>query len=110
MFRNSCTVILRLILALLSLMLAGCGGLPVSATPSLTITASPPPSPTRELNDSASKIDETLSALSAEEEFAGAVLVAQNGEVLLSRGYGLADREKNLLNTPPNQVSSGLDH
>jgi CubicO group peptidase (beta-lactamase class C family) len=81
-------------------MLAGCGGPPGSATPSPTTTSSPPPSPTLELDDSASKIDKTLNALTAKEEFTGAVLVARNGEVILSQGYGLADQEKNLPNTP----------
>lgn len=32
--------------------------------------------------------------------FDGAVLVARNGQVLLSKGYGFADREKKISNTP----------
>lgn len=34
------------------------------------------------------------------EGYSGAVLVAQNGEVILRKGYGLADRERKIQNTP----------
>jgi CubicO group peptidase (beta-lactamase class C family) len=33
-------------------------------------------------------------------KFSGAVLVAKGGEVILSKGYGIANRESNALNTP----------
>ena len=39
------------------------------------------------------ELDRELSRLARAEEFAGAVLVARGDEVLLSEGYGLADRE-----------------
>ena len=32
--------------------------------------------------------------------FSGLVLVAQNGQVILSQGYGFADRKQNIANTP----------
>lgn len=32
--------------------------------------------------------------------FSGAVLVAEKGEILLNKGYGLADKDNNILNTP----------
>jgi len=32
--------------------------------------------------------------------YSGAVLVAQNGEIVLQKGYGLADRERKIQNTP----------
>jgi CubicO group peptidase (beta-lactamase class C family) len=72
-------------------------------------TESPPPSPSRELeaDHPASKIDKTLSFLTEEELFTGTVLVAQNGEVLLNQGYGLADRDKNLPNTPQTKYRLG---
>ena len=107
MFRYSYIDAVRLILVLLSLMLVGCGGLSVSVTQSPTPTASPPPSPTLEPEDPASKIDQTLTFLTERESFTGAVLVARNGEVLLSQGYGLADREKNLPNTPQTKYRLG---
>jgi CubicO group peptidase (beta-lactamase class C family) len=34
------------------------------------------------------------------EGYAGAVLVAQNGEIILNKGYGFADRERKIQNTP----------
>ena len=107
MFRYLCIDVFRLTLIVLSLMLAGCGVQLVSLTQPPTGTASPPPSLTPELDESTSKIDEILNSLTAKEEFTGAVLVAQNGEVLLSRGYGLADRDKNLPNTPQTKYRLG---
>lgn len=35
-----------------------------------------------------------------EEGYSGAVLVAQNGKIILLKGYGLADRERKIQNTP----------
>lgn len=45
-------------------------------------------------------IDAYLQSLEEEGAFSGAVLVAREGQVLLSKGYGLADREEGVLNTP----------
>ena len=41
-----------------------------------------------------------LMASFTKEGYSGAVLVAQNGEVILRKGYGLADRERKIQNTP----------
>ncbi len=46
------------------------------------------------------RIDDYLSELANEGEFSGSVLVARQGEVLLSKGYGLADRVTQTPNTP----------
>ena len=107
MFRHSYMDVICLTMIVFSLMLAGCGGQSVFVTQSLTATASPSPSPTLELDESASKIDEILTSLTEKEEFTGAVLVAGNGEVLLSRGYSLADRDKNIPNTPQTKYRLG---
>jgi len=107
MFRYSYIDAVRLILVLLSLMLAGCGELSVSVTQSPTATASPTLSPTSDPEDPASNIDKTLMFLTERESFTGAVLVARNGEVILSQGYGLADRDKNLPNTPQTKYRLG---
>jgi len=56
---------------------------------------------------SASKIDDLLSSLAERDSFTGAVLVARNGKVLLSKGYGLADRDKNLPNNPQTKYRLG---
>jgi CubicO group peptidase (beta-lactamase class C family) len=98
MFRCVCNVI-HLSLLVLSLMLSGCIGPSVSITQPPTALESPP-SPTVTPESPASKIDKALNFLTEREAFTGAVLVAQNGKVLLSQGYGLADRDKNLPNTP----------
>ena len=45
-------------------------------------------------------LDTYLQQTARNGNFAGAVLVAQNGRVILSKGYGLADQSQNLPNTP----------
>ena len=87
-------------LLVLSLTLSGCVGASISVPTSPTATESPPPSATSAADDPALKIDKVLSSLTEREAFTGAVMVVRNGEVLFSRGYGLADREKHLPNTP----------
>lgn len=52
-------------------------------------------------------IDAYLDALVDEDRFSGAFLLAQNGEVLLSRGYGMADRDAGIENTPETQFHIG---
>jgi CubicO group peptidase (beta-lactamase class C family)/lysophospholipase L1-like esterase len=42
----------------------------------------------------AEELDKILQELTSANQFSGSFLVAQNGQVILSRGYGLADREK----------------
>ncbi len=44
------------------------------------------------------RMDRVIQASVAQGEFSGSVLVARDGEVLLDRGYGLANREWNLAN------------
>ena len=38
--------------------------------------------------DAAQKIDQLLGAYAADESFSGTVLVAENGHVILQKGYG----------------------
>jgi CubicO group peptidase (beta-lactamase class C family) len=106
MFRHLCNVV-YLSLLVLSLILSGCIGPSVPITQSPTATESAPPSPTLAPKGPASKIDKALTSLTEREAFTGAVLVAQNGEVLLSQGYDLADRDKNLPNTPQTKYRLG---
>lgn len=89
MSRGAYTVRVRLGVFLVSLALVTCGGLAVTVTP-----AAPPV-----LYGPAARIDELLSSSTEEEAFTGAVLVAQNGEILFSQGYGMADRGMNVPNT-----------
>ncbi len=46
------------------------------------------------------RLDALLTDMTTQGLFSGAVLVAQDGEVLLEQGYGLANREDGVLNTP----------
>ena len=105
MFRYSNIDIVRLSLVVLSLMLTNCAGQSVAITPS--ITESPLLSPTLESESLSSKIDKTLNLLTKRDAFTGAVLVARNGEVLFSQGYGLADRDQDLPNTPQTKYRLG---
>lgn len=53
--------------------------------------------------DIRSRLDSVAGAYAKSQSFSGAVLVAKGGEVLLSKGYGLADREtgrRNMADTP----------
>lgn len=45
------------------------------------------------------KLDDLMTDFS-KEGYSGAVLVAQNGEIISHKGYGLADRERKIQNTP----------
>jgi CubicO group peptidase (beta-lactamase class C family) len=82
---------------MLSLVLTACGGRVVTMTPVMLPSLEGP----------AAKIDQLLNSLTSDGSFTGAVLVAQNGEVLLSRGYGLADRDRNFPNTPQTKYRIG---
>ncbi|HKX32160.1 MAG TPA: serine hydrolase [Blastocatellia bacterium] len=57
--------------------------------------------------DLASKIDEYMSALAKQERFSGSVLVARDGKVLFSRGYGMANLEFEVPNTPQTKFRIG---
>jgi CubicO group peptidase (beta-lactamase class C family)/pimeloyl-ACP methyl ester carboxylesterase len=53
------------------------------------------------------KADSYLSKLTKARLFSGSVLIARNGKVLLSQGYGEADREKHLVNTAQTKFRIG---
>jgi CubicO group peptidase (beta-lactamase class C family) len=58
-------------------------------------------------NGKAEKIDALLSAYTKYHEFNGAVLVAEKGNVILRKGYGLADMEWSIPNTPDTKFRLG---
>ena len=58
-------------------------------------------------DDPARAVSAKASSLAAEEDFAGAVLVAHHGKVLLRQAYGLADRERKIAATPDTQYRLG---
>ena len=90
----------QFIIVLFSLLLSACGGASVSITPSPTATEAPLSSPIPTRSDPAAEIDRILTFLTERGSFTGAVLVAHDGAVLFSQGYGLADRDKQIPNTP----------
>lgn len=55
---------------------------------------------TRTAENSAAQIDAYLSQLTREQRFSGSALVARQGEILLSKGYGMGDMENRVPNTP----------
>ena len=60
------------------------------------ITACTTPSPKSHIEE----IDDYLTQMTQEEAFSGAVLIAHEGEILLSKGYGMANLAEQIPNTP----------
>ena len=54
-----------------------------------------------------SQADAYLSKLTKAKLFSGSVLLERNGKVLVRKGYGKADREKHLVNTPQTKFRIG---
>jgi CubicO group peptidase (beta-lactamase class C family) len=54
-----------------------------------------------------SKLDEYINAYVELGKFSGSVLVAKEGKILLSRGYGMANREHGVPNTPQTKFRLG---
>src|SRR5687767_8743753 len=57
--------------------------------------------------EEAQKLQAYLQACADVEDFSGSVLVAKNGQLLLARGYGLANREHKVANTPQTKFRLG---
>jgi len=79
----------------------------------VTLTVGFPPQATGEVptgpvvsGETGAKVDELLSRL-AGFGYSGAVIVAKDGEVILSKGYGLADRKNNVAVTPQTVFTIG---
>ena len=53
------------------------------------------------------KFDEYLSAITKQGRFTGSVLVAREGKVLFSQGYGMANLEFDIPNTPQTKFRLG---
>jgi CubicO group peptidase (beta-lactamase class C family) len=51
--------------------------------------------------------DEYLNGLVKEDRFSGAVLLSRNGKIVLSKGYGLANRETGTPNSPRTKLRLG---
>jgi CubicO group peptidase (beta-lactamase class C family) len=57
--------------------------------------------------DTTVKFDEYLSALAKQDRFMGSVLVARDGKVVFSKGYGMANLEFDIPNTPNTKFRLG---
>lgn len=93
--------LIKLIFCGIILITFGCAGQPTPiSTPTIL-------SPTATLSvivsEAIPEIDTMFTNLADEGLFSGAVLVAYQGEVLLSKGYGFADRDRKIANTPQTQ-------
>lgn len=60
--------------------------------------------------DAASKVDAFISAFAQERRFMGSVLLARDGKVIFKKGYGMANLEHDVPNTPKNEVPPRLHH
>jgi CubicO group peptidase (beta-lactamase class C family) len=97
-------------LLLAAVLLAACAGAPTATAqptfqpatvpPTTVPTATPPPSPAA---DPAAAADALLTKFAAQDLFSGSVLIARDGQVLLSKGYGMADQKLGIANTPQTQ-------
>lgn len=58
-------------------------------------------------DDVAARIDTFLTSLADQDIFSGAVLVAQDGEILISEGYGMANHDWDIANTAETKFRIG---
>lgn len=78
-----------------ALILLGCANAAPTSIPTLT----PVPSNSQTPNALMQKLDKYLTRRVKSDDFAGVVLVAQGGTILLEKGYGFADSAKKIPNT-----------
>lgn len=79
---------------------------PTATLPPPTPTISPP-TPTAIPPEVIANLDAYFDKMGQQNLFSGAVLVARGDEVLLSEGYGLADRKQEIPNTPQTRFRIG---
>jgi CubicO group peptidase (beta-lactamase class C family) len=61
----------------------------------------------QEEDDPITRIDNALNSMVDRNSFSGLVLIARDGEILLNKGYGLANREWGIVNTPDTKFRIG---
>jgi CubicO group peptidase (beta-lactamase class C family) len=77
------------------------------APTSATAQAPPAGSAATEPRDLASRVEEYMAARVKRDHFSGSVLIARDGKVLFSRGYGMANLELDVPNTPRTKFRLG---
>ena len=96
-----------LIVLALVLLVSACAS-PVRPTPTPAWTPAPAFTSTLTADEqSAIQIEAALTALNEKNLFSGSVLIARDGHILLSQGYGLADIEQQIPNTPQTKFRIG---
>ena len=70
------------------------------ADPPIASVADPPNAGVPDADSTAARIDEVIRGYALQGRFQGSVLVALDGEVVYRKGFGLADIERGLENTP----------
>jgi CubicO group peptidase (beta-lactamase class C family) len=70
-----------------------------SSTRTVKISTPEKVQPDQENSYTSRKLDNYLSTLQSTDNFHGSVLVAQNGKIILNKGYGKSDFEQNIQNT-----------
>jgi CubicO group peptidase (beta-lactamase class C family) len=100
-----------LVFAVSASLAASCAASPTAPPPTATLppapTATTVPATATPIPDLGEAMDAQVSNLAEQGLFSGAVLVARDGEIILSQGYGLADREQGLANTAETKFRLG---
>jgi CubicO group peptidase (beta-lactamase class C family) len=105
-----------LICAIMAITLTACGGTSAASVPPTTelpptaaalsaIEATLATTPSEQ--DLASRLDTVLNKMAKSDLFNGSLLIAQKGMVLVSKGYGMADHDKQIANTPQTKFRIG---
>jgi CubicO group peptidase (beta-lactamase class C family) len=105
-FHSQGTSVKKMALALfLVVVLSACAP---TITPTPTATPVPPTTiPTQDPKALAAELDALMQKNYQAGVFDGSILVARNGQVILSQGYGFADQNKNIPNMPQTKYRLG---
>jgi CubicO group peptidase (beta-lactamase class C family) len=92
---------------MLALLMAGCSGSSLPQTPTPAPTPITLPSGLVIEPEAIGRLDALLAQMTQDGTFSGSVLIAVDGKILLSKGYGLADRLQGISNTPQTRFHLG---
>ncbi len=104
--KNKTRIHLLIIFVILSLFVTNCYQTQITHTPEENTSNTPEShhSNQSQINynpeELIAKVDEYINALVNLDRFSGSVLISHDGDLLISKGYGMANREHNIPNTP----------